>query len=111
MGREEAMMEYMKMVQNLEMFGVSYFPVVNKKGSEMNLGVDALGVNIYDKGDQFSPKISFPWSEIKKIGYTKTSVKVIFGIYVKIIKCKSVQGLRVCIDSIKLLLIYLDQSC
>jgi len=76
MGREEAMMEYMKMVQNLEMFGVSYFPVVNKKGSEMNLGVDALGVNIYDKGDQFSPKISFPWSEIKKIGYTKTSVKI-----------------------------------
>ena len=85
MGREEAMMEYMKMVQNLEMFGVSYFPVVNKKGSEMNLGVDALGVNIYDKGDQFSPKISFPWSEIKKIGYTKTSVKVMFSIYAKII--------------------------
>ena len=111
MGREEAMMEYMKMVQNLEMFGVSYFPVVNKKGSEMNLGVDALGVNIYDKGDQFSPKISFPWSEIKKIGYTKTSVKVIFGIYVKIIKCKSIRSLRVCIDFIKLLLIRLDQSC
>ena len=84
MGREEAMMEYMKMVQNLEMFGVSYFPVVNKKGSEMNLGVDALGVNIYDKGDQFSPKISFPWSEIKKIGYTKTSVKVIFIICTKL---------------------------
>ena len=84
MGREEAMMEYMKMVQNLEMFGVSYFPVVNKKGSEMNLGVDALGVNIYDKGDQFSPKISFPWSEIKKIGYTKTSVKVIFIICAKL---------------------------
>ena len=76
MGREEAMMEYMKMIQNLEMFGVSYFTIVNKKGTEMNLGVDALGINIYDKDDRFSPKISFPWSEIKKISYTKAGVKV-----------------------------------
>ena len=70
------MMEYMKIVQNLEMFGVSYFPIVNKRGTEMNLGVDALGINIYDKGDRFSPKISFPWSEIKKIAYSKKAVKV-----------------------------------
>jgi len=42
----------------------------------MNLGVDALGINIYDKDDKFSPKISFPWSEIKKISYTKTAVKI-----------------------------------
>ena len=58
------------------MFGVSYFNIVNKKGTEMNLGVDALGINIYDKDDRFSPKISFPWSEIKKISYTKSGVKV-----------------------------------
>ena len=70
------MMEYMKVIQNLEMFGVSYYPIVNKKGTEMNLGVDSLGINIYDKDDRFSPKISFPWSEIKKISYTKTAVKV-----------------------------------
>ena len=79
LGREEAMLEYLKIVQNLEMFGVSYFSIVNKRGTEMNLGVDALGINIYDKGDRFSPKISFPWSEIKKITYTKTSIKVNFG--------------------------------
>ena len=77
MGREEAMMEYMKMIQNLEMFGVSYFELAkSKKGTENNLGVDALGINIYDKDDRFSPKISFPWSEIKKISYTKAGVKV-----------------------------------
>ena len=70
-------MDYLKIVENLEMFGVSYFPIVNKRGTEMNLGVDALGINIYDKGDKFSPKISFPWSEIKKIAYTKTSIKVV----------------------------------
>ena len=70
------MMDYMKIVQNLEMFGVSYFPIINKRGTEMIFGVDALGINIYDKGEKFSPKISFPWSEIKKISYTKTSIKV-----------------------------------
>ena len=70
------MMEYMKVMQNLEMYGVSYFPIINKRGTQMNLGVDALGINIYDNEDKFSPKISFPWSEIKKISYTKTSIKV-----------------------------------
>ena len=65
--REEAMLEYLKIAQDLEMFGVSYFDILNEKGSEVLLGVDALGVNIYEKSNKLAPKISFPWSEIKKI--------------------------------------------
>ena len=50
--REEAMLEYLKIAQNLEMFGITYFAVMNSKGSEVLLGVDALGINFYDVTDK-----------------------------------------------------------
>jgi len=50
--REEAMMEYLKIAQDLEMYGVNYFEIKNKKGTELFLGVDALGLNIYEKEDK-----------------------------------------------------------
>ena len=59
-----------------EMFGITYFSIMNKKGTEMLLGVDPMGINIYDKGDRLSPKITFPWSEIKKISHNKDKFKV-----------------------------------
>jgi len=33
------------------------------------LGVDSLGLNIYDKADKLSPKVGFPWSEIRNISF------------------------------------------
>lgn len=50
--REDAMIEYLKTAQDLEMYGVNYFDIKNKKGTELNLGVDALGLNIYEKQDK-----------------------------------------------------------
>ena len=50
--REEAMMEYLKIAQDLEMYGVNYFEIKNKKGTDLWLGVDALGLNIYEKDDK-----------------------------------------------------------
>ena len=55
--------------QDLEMYGVSYFEIMNKKKSELYLGVDALGLNIYEKKDMLTPKIGFPWSEIRNISF------------------------------------------
>jgi len=43
----------MKIAQDLEMYGVSYFEIRNKKGSELLLGVDALGINVYDTRDKY----------------------------------------------------------
>jgi len=54
--REEAMMEYLKIAQDLEMYGVNYFEIKNKKGTELWLGVDALGLNIYEKEDKMTPR-------------------------------------------------------
>ncbi|XP_030620587.1 moesin b isoform X1 [Chanos chanos] len=67
--REEAMIEYLKIAQDLEMYGVNYFSIKNKKGSELWLGVDALGLNIYERSDKLTPKIGFPWSEIRNISF------------------------------------------
>ncbi|CAG0878919.1 unnamed protein product [Darwinula stevensoni] len=67
--REEAMMEYLKIAQDLEMYGVNYFEIKNKKGTDLYLGVDALGLNIYEKDDRLTPKIGFPWSEIRNISF------------------------------------------
>ncbi|XP_072914159.1 moesin a [Hemitrygon akajei] len=67
--REDAMMEYLKIAQDLEMYGVNYFNIKNKKGSELWLGVDALGLNIYEHDDRLTPKIGFPWSEIRNISF------------------------------------------
>ncbi|KTF90665.1 hypothetical protein cypCar_00029516 [Cyprinus carpio] len=67
--REDAMLEYLKIAQDLEMYGVNYFDIKNKKGTELRLGVDALGLNIYEKEDKLTPKIGFPWSEIRNISF------------------------------------------
>uniref|UniRef100_A0A4W5MXB2 FERM domain-containing protein n=1 Tax=Hucho hucho TaxID=62062 RepID=A0A4W5MXB2_9TELE len=67
--RSDSMMEYLKIAQDLEMYGVNYFEIKNKKGTELWLGVDSLGLNIYEHEDKLTPKIGFPWSEIRNISF------------------------------------------
>uniref|UniRef100_A0A183C1Y1 Moesin/ezrin/radixin homolog 1 n=1 Tax=Globodera pallida TaxID=36090 RepID=A0A183C1Y1_GLOPA len=62
MNRETAMLEYLKIAQDLDQYGVN-------KGSELFLGVDALGLTIYDQNDKLNPKVGFPWSEIRNISF------------------------------------------
>ncbi|RVE56900.1 hypothetical protein OJAV_G00210660 [Oryzias javanicus] len=68
--KEEAMMEYLKIAQDLEMYGVNYFEIKNKKDTDLWLGVDSMGIHIYGKDDRLTPKIGFPWSEIRNISYS-----------------------------------------
>ncbi|TRY87494.1 hypothetical protein DNTS_035316 [Danionella cerebrum] len=68
--RDEAEMEYLKIAQDLEMYGVNYFSIRNKKGTSLLLGVDALGLHIYDPENRLTPRISFPWNEIRNISYS-----------------------------------------
>lgn len=69
MMRDDAVLEYLKIAQDLEMYGVNYFEIKNKKGTKLYLGVDALGLNIYEQSDKLTPKIGFPWSEIRNISF------------------------------------------
>nr|XP_023694960.1 radixin-like [Paramormyrops kingsleyae]XP_023694961.1 radixin-like [Paramormyrops kingsleyae]XP_023694962.1 radixin-like [Paramormyrops kingsleyae] len=67
--KEDAVLEFLKIAQDLEMYGVNFFDIKNKKGTDLLMGVDALGLNIYEKEDKLSPKIGFPWSEIRNISF------------------------------------------
>lgn len=67
MTKEEAMMEYMKVSQDLETYGVNYYGVVNKNNTDVLLGIDALQISIYEKNNKLSPTLGFPWSEIDQI--------------------------------------------
>ncbi|GBP39108.1 hypothetical protein EVAR_27469_1 [Eumeta japonica] len=69
MSRDEAEMEYLKIAQDLDMYGVNYFAINNKKETDLYLGVTALGLNIYEKDNKLTPKTTFPWSEIKHISF------------------------------------------
>uniref|UniRef100_A0A3B3HZJ5 Merlin n=1 Tax=Oryzias latipes TaxID=8090 RepID=A0A3B3HZJ5_ORYLA len=68
--RDQAEMEYLKIAQDLDMYGVNYFLIKNKKGTDLLLGVDALGLHIYDPNNKLTPKCSFPWNEIRNISYS-----------------------------------------
>lgn len=69
MSREESQLEYLKIAQDLDMYGVNYFSIVNKKESKLWLGVTAVGLSVYEENNKLIPKISFPWNEIKNIAY------------------------------------------
>ena len=69
MSRDEAEMEYLKIAQDLDMCGVNYFQIFNKKESDLWLGVTNLGLNIYESDNKLTPKIMFPWSEIRNISF------------------------------------------
>ncbi|CAL1547960.1 unnamed protein product [Lymnaea stagnalis] len=69
MTSDEAEMEYLKIAQDLEMYGVNYFQIKNKKNTDLWIGVDARGIGVYDRDNRLSPKVAFPWSEIKNISF------------------------------------------
>ena len=59
------MMEYLKIAQDLEMYGMNFFEIKNKKSSQLWLGVDALGLNIYNQEDRLTPQVSL--DDLKQI--------------------------------------------
>lgn len=49
---------------------LSFFVALqNRKGTELWLGIDAHGLNIYEKDNKLNPKITFPWNETKNISF------------------------------------------
>lgn len=96
MSRDEAEMEYLRIAQDFDMYGVNYFPITvyiimlyliiycccsvsqsffrvyllqNKKHTELWLGVTSMGLNIYEKSNKLLPRTTFQWSEIKHISF------------------------------------------
>ncbi|KXJ12963.1 merlin [Exaiptasia diaphana] len=67
--RDEAEIEYLKLAEDLEMYGISYFDIKNQKGTPLCLGINSHGMSVYEKENKLSPRISFPWNETKNISF------------------------------------------
>ena len=50
--KEDAMREYLKIAQDLDMYGIDYFEVFNKKGNYLWLGVNFAGFLFYEKDNK-----------------------------------------------------------
>ncbi|XP_054857858.1 merlin-like [Eublepharis macularius] len=75
--RYEAEMNYLKIAQDLEMYGVNYFPISQKKNhTDFLLGVDAKGIHVYSINNRFSPNKSFEWSSIRNISYSEKELTI-----------------------------------
>ncbi|NXE41398.1 MERL protein, partial [Ptilorrhoa leucosticta] len=75
--RDEAEMNYLKIAQDLEMYGVNYFPIAqNKNHTDLLLGVDAKGIHIYSINNRFSPNKSFEWSSIRNISCSEKELTI-----------------------------------
>lgn len=79
MTRDEVEMEYLKIAQDLDMYGVNYFPITNKNKTKLWLGVTAMGLNIYDELNKLTPKTMFQWSEIRNVSFDdkKFTIKLV----------------------------------
>ena len=51
-----------------------FYILQNKKGTDLVLGVDAHGINIYEPNDVKKPKITFPWNEVQNVAYNDKKV-------------------------------------
>ncbi|VBB31861.1 unnamed protein product [Acanthocheilonema viteae] len=67
--REDAEMEYLRVAQDLEMYGIQYYPICNSKETDLTLGVSAQGIGIYKESNRITPRPFFSWSEIKNISF------------------------------------------
>nr|XP_020862746.1 merlin-like isoform X2 [Phascolarctos cinereus] len=74
--RDEAEMNYLKIAQDLAMYGVNYFSIEqNKSHTDLLLGVDAKGIHVYSVNNRFSPNKSFEWSAIRNISYSEKEME------------------------------------
>ncbi|GMT19313.1 hypothetical protein PFISCL1PPCAC_10610 [Pristionchus fissidentatus] len=69
MASEEAEMEYLRVAQDLDMYGIQYYPIWNKRNTKMLLGISAMGVGVYEGNNKLNPRPFFSWNEIKKIHF------------------------------------------
>ncbi|MEE6469774.1 hypothetical protein FKM82_008764 [Ascaphus truei] len=75
--RDEAEMNYLKIAQDLDMYGMNYFPISQAKNdSGILLGVDAKGIHLYSKNNRISPLNSFKWGDIRNISYNEKKLRI-----------------------------------
>ena len=77
--KQAALMDYLNIAQDLEQYGITYFEVTNKKKTNLWLGVHNLGMDVYEYSNKVTPRLGFPWSEIRNISFNdkKFTIKMV----------------------------------
>jgi len=77
--QDVAVMDYLTIAQDLEQYGITYFEIRNKKGTRLWLGVHNLGMDIYEEHNKVTPRLGFPWGEIRNISFNdkKFTIKMV----------------------------------
>eukprot|EP00730_Choanoeca_flexa_P008202 TRINITY_DN12458_c1_g4_i2.p1 TRINITY_DN12458_c1_g4~~TRINITY_DN12458_c1_g4_i2.p1 ORF type:complete len:384 (+),score=108.75 TRINITY_DN12458_c1_g4_i2:74-1225(+) len=77
--KETVIQDYLSIAQDLEQYGVTYFEIHNKKGTKLWLGVHNLGMDIYEFHNKVTPRLGFPWTEIRNISFNdkKFTIKMV----------------------------------
>ena len=70
----EAEMEYLKLAQDLEMYGVCFYKIQNDNQTNLWFGIHPTGINIYEENNKLIPKVAFLWSEIKNINFKNKQI-------------------------------------
>ncbi|KAL5104928.1 Radixin [Taenia crassiceps] len=66
---QTAMLHYLEIAEGLGTYGVEFFEICNRRGTDLLLGIDAMGLAVYKPPDKITPKVGFPWSEIRNIAF------------------------------------------
>lgn len=69
--KNQAILDFLTIAQDLEQYGVTYFEIHNKKGTKLWLGVHNLGMDIYEFHNKVTPRLGFPWVEVRNIAYNE----------------------------------------
>ena len=79
----DAIFEYLRIAQGLEMYGVYYFEIQSKsllrskQKCNLWLGICPFGINIYEDEDQLMPIRRFLWKELENIKFKKRQFIII----------------------------------
>ncbi|CAD5111668.1 DgyrCDS953 [Dimorphilus gyrociliatus] len=63
---DQARIEYLKAAQDLPSFGMSYYQIKNKRGSTVYLGIDAVGISVFEMHDKLQQTLIFFTQTVKK---------------------------------------------
>lgn len=73
-----AKVEYLKIVETLQMYGIHYFPVFSGENGEDScwLGLSSRGINMYRKMDITVPIYCIHFGDVKEIRCENTNIKI-----------------------------------
>lgn len=72
----DAITEYLKIAQDLDMYGVTYYSVKNKNKTPLWLGISPDGLNFYEHKNKLTAIMGLPWGEIKHVSFFRTKFTV-----------------------------------